>query len=101
MRQMETSAFIDVAIAVGSSIVRYFATGNATPAIEGAPGWYPNNNWLTQSAPQGRTITADDLSAGSVRFVVVSRATGAGSGKLYASSDFPFYWQAINYGPVT
>ncbi|MEV8439144.1 hypothetical protein AB0425_17355 [Actinosynnema sp. NPDC051121] len=99
MRTNTENLFLDVAVVVGSTVVRYLATDTNTPAVEGDPGWYPGapgTHYPTQSGPRSFDVTADDLDAGQVRFVVVVKSGGAGT--VYASTDFPFYWQARNWG---
>ncbi|MDF2969378.1 MAG: hypothetical protein K0Q93_3156 [Nocardioidaceae bacterium] len=101
MRNNTETGFLDVAVVSGASIVRYLATGTSSPAVEGDPGWYPTGPaapFPNQAAPRGFTVAEGDLNSGVVTFAVVAKATGAGT--LYASSDFPFYWQAKNHGPV-
>lgn len=101
MRNNTETGFLDIAVLAGGSIVRYLATGTNSPAVEGDPGWYPTGPaapFPNQAAPRGFTVTAGDLNAGNVTFAVVAKAAGAGT--LYASADFPFYWQAKNHGPV-
>lgn len=101
MRQAETSAFIDIGALVGSSIVRYLATGTASAATEGSPAWYPNSLYVPQSGPAGFQVQPGDLDGGAVRFAIVHKSTGSGNGKLFASTDYPFYWCATNHGPST
>lgn len=101
MRNNTETGFLDVAVVSGATIVRYLATGSASPAVEGDPGWYPTGPaapFPNQAAPRGFTVTSGDLNGGNVTFAVVVKAAGAGT--LYASTDFPFYWQAKNHGPV-
>jgi hypothetical protein len=101
MRNNTETGFLDIAVISGAAIVRYLATGSSTPAVEGDPGWYPTGPaapFPNQAAPRGFTVTSGDLNAGNVTFAVVAKAAGAGV--LYASADFPFYWQAKNHGPV-
>ncbi len=99
MRSDTNTAFVDIAVVTGgvsNTIQRFLATGTGTPGFEGDPGWYPNNNFSTQSSPRGFVVTSNDLDTGAVRFVVAVRA--GGSGTLYSSSNYPFYWRAINLG---
>lgn len=101
MRTNTESAFLDAAVIVGSTIVRYLGTGGASPGIEGDPGWYPGapgTHYPAQNGPRGFTVTAPDLDGSNVRFVIACR--GAGAGQLYASTSFPFYWRALNRGVV-
>lgn len=101
MRNNTETGFLDIAVVSGSTIVRYLATGTSSPAVEGDPGWYPTGPsapFPNQAAPRGFAVTEADLNAGNVTFAVVVKAAGAGT--LYASSDFPWYWQAKNHGPV-
>ncbi len=99
MRTATSSADLDIAVVVGSSIVRFLATGTATPGFEGDPGWYPQSgSFAVQSAPRGFVVASGDLDTGNVRFVVAVKATG--SGTLFSSSNYPFYWLAKNLGVV-
>lgn len=100
MRSDASNAFADIAVQVGGSLVRYLGTGTASPLVEGDPGWYadPSAEYPTQTTPRGFTVEAGDLDGSNVVFVVAVKA--AGSGVLYASTDFPFYWCAKNFGSV-
>lgn len=99
MRTATSSADLDVAVVVGASIVRYLATGTATPGFEGDPGWYPQSgSFAVQSAPRGFVVASGDLDGGNVRFVVAVKA--AGTGTLFSSTNYPFYWLAKNLGVV-
>lgn len=99
MRSATSTAFLDIAVAVGSTLARYMATGTATPAPEGDPGWYIDGGFPPQSAGRGFTVTADDLDGGQVRFVVAVKAQGTGT--LHASVSYPFHWRTMNFGSVT
>lgn len=92
MRNDVTSAQVDIGVQVGTSIVRYMSTGTNTPAFEGDTSWYPNNTFRTQSAPAGFVVTSGDLDGTQIRFVLANKS--AGSGTLYASSSYPFWWVA-------
>jgi hypothetical protein len=92
------NVMLDAAVRVGSSNVRYLSTGSATPPTEGDPGWYSATNIVGRAGARGFTVVSGDLDAGNVRFVVAVKANGTGI--LYASTDYPFYWRATNFGPV-
>jgi hypothetical protein len=94
LRSHVTNAFLDLAIIVGSSLVRHLSSGTATPAVEGNPGWYGDSGFPVINGPQGLLVASGDLDGGSVRFVVAVKAAGAGT--LFASTNYPFYWQAKN-----
>lgn len=97
MRSDTASAFLDIAVIKGTTLVRFLATGTSTPGFEGDPGWYTNSNSFNgQSASRGFVVTSNDLDGGNVRFVVATKAAGAGT--LYSSTNYPFYWRAINLG---
>jgi hypothetical protein len=96
MRSNTSTAFLDIAVIKGASLVRFLSSGGATPGVEGDPGFYFSNNFTGQSAPRGFVVTSNDLDTGSVRFVVAVKATG--SGTLYSSTNYPFYWSAKNLG---
>jgi hypothetical protein len=99
LRKGTANAFLDIGVLVGSSIVRFLASGTSTPGFEGDPGWYtPSAGLVGRAAPRGFTVASDDRDSGNVRFVVAVKADATGI--LYASSNYPFYWRATNYGPV-
>lgn len=100
MSQSSNATHYDIAVkTAGSGIVRYLATGTATPATEGDPGWYPNaiSTFLPHPSPKGFTVASSDIDGGNVRFVLVTKSNA--TGLLYAEAAYPFYWQARNYGP--
>lgn len=99
MRSAVSTAWLDVAVLVGGAPVRYLATGTNTPAPEGDPGFYTDGGYINQSAERAFTVVAGDLDDGKVVFAVMAKTT-ANAGSLYASTTYPFYWQAKNYGPV-
>lgn len=93
------NSWLDCAIVVGSSIVRYLASGDGTPGLEGDPGWYvPAGGIIGRGSPRGFTVASGDLDTGNVRVVIAVKSNG--SGILYASTNYPFYWQVKNYGSV-
>lgn len=92
-------SFLDLAVIVGSSIVRYMASGTSTPAAEGAPAYYLQpGTFRTASGDKGFTVEAGHLDGGNVRFVLAAKSDGTGT--VYASTDYPFYWRVKNYGPA-
>lgn len=96
MRSNTSSAFLDIAVIVGTTLVRYLSSGTATPGIEGDPGFYFSNGFTGQSAGRGFIAGVGDIDTGTVRFVVAVKAQGAGT--LYSSTSYPFYWAAKNLG---
>lgn len=98
MRSATASASMDIAVVVSGSAVIYLGSGTSTPLTEGDPGWYPQNNFSRLTGPIGFTVESGHLSSGNIIFAVVQKNTGGGT--LYASNDYPFYWQAKNYGSV-
>lgn len=98
MKSDTSSAFLDVGIVVGTSIVRFLGSGTATGLVEGDPGWYPVTGFRPHAGVRGFVVEAGDLDAGNIRFSVVNKT--AGSGTLYASNDYPFYWHVKNLGQV-
>ena len=92
------AAAVDVAVVVGSSQVRYLATGTATPAGDGDTGWYASGGtFFLHGGTRGFTVTSGDLDGGNVRFCLVFKSTGTGA--INASTGDTFYWQAKNLGP--
>lgn len=93
------NSWLDTAVVVGSTLKRFLSSGGATPALEGDPGWYvPQASIIGRGGTRRFTVAAGDLDSGVVRFVVAVKSNGTGI--LYSSADYPFYWQATNYGVV-
>ncbi|NUR80776.1 MAG: collagen-like protein [Dermatophilaceae bacterium] len=96
-----TSAYVDFAIKMGTGPFTYpwhASSGTTTPAVEGMPGWY-QAGYRTRSAARGLYVDASHISAGGVvRFVLANKS--AGSGTIFASSNYPFWWRLRNLGPV-
>jgi hypothetical protein len=90
--------FVDVAVVTGAgpTAQRYMATGTSSAASEGNPGWYGPAGFALSNNPQGFTVEAGDLDTGTVRLRMALK-TNAASGTLYASTTYPFYWQAKNF----
>ncbi|WP_367137915.1 hypothetical protein [Saccharothrix sp. HUAS TT1] len=101
MRSDASNAFLDLAVIVGSQLVRYLSTGTSTPLVEGDPAWYadPSAEYPNLTTPRGFVVESSDLDSGQVRFVVAAKANGLGT--MYASTDFPFYMCAKNFGVVS
>lgn len=98
MKSNTSSAFLDIGVVVGSTIARFLGSGTSTGLIEGDPGWYPVTGFTPHSGVRGFVVEAGDLDNGNVRFSVVNKTSG--SGTLYASNDYPFYWHVKNTGQV-
>jgi hypothetical protein len=96
MRSQTAGAWLDVAVIVGTTIVRYMSTMTSSPSLEGDPGWYPAVNFQNSTALRGFTVTANDLDGDEVRFMMV--ANSGGGGTLFSSTDYPFHWRAQNSG---
>lgn len=94
------SAFIDLAVIVGGSLVRFMATDTSTPGVEGAPAFYPQPSTFRHYGPVFDFVVASgDLSGGNVTVGFATK--GNGTGTLYASTDYPLRWRAVNYGSVS
>lgn len=100
MCQSATGTHYDIAVIKETTLVRFLATGSATPAIEGDPGWYPNSivTYEPHSGPRGFVAASSDIDSGNVRIVMAIKSSG--TGQLYAETNYPFYWQVKNYGSV-
>lgn len=96
MKSDTSSLFLDIGVQVGASVVRWMGSKTAVPLAEGDPGWYPVTGFRPHAAPRWFTVTADDLDAGVVRFVVGNKSAGAGT--VYASAAYPFEWSVMNIG---
>lgn len=99
MRNNNASAVLDAAVIVGSDIRRFGASNSSTPALEGNPAWYHTNTFTSHSGGFDFKVTANDLDGSNVRFVVVCKSNGTGT--LFSSTNYPFRWRALNYGPIT
>ncbi len=93
------AGFLDVAVIVGSSLVRYGGSGTGVAAIEGNPGWYPASGFSPGAGAMGFIVTEDDLDDGEVRFVLACKSNG--TGRLYADDSYPFRWRAVNLRTVS
>ena len=99
---ISSTADLDFGVLVGSSIVRYSSSGGGSPAAagEGDPSLYISPaTFRTSGHVFGFTVAAGDLdtvnSVKVVRFAVLYK-TAAAAGTVYASSNYPFKWRAIN-----
>lgn len=100
-RDTSGNSWLDGAVTTtAGGLVRFLASGDVTPGLEGDPGWYvPQVGIIGRSAPRGFFVEASDLDSGNVRFVVAVKSNG--TGVMYASANYPFYWRAVNHGPVS
>jgi hypothetical protein len=92
LRSSVATGWLDVAVVTGATptVARYLATRTSTPPAEGDPSFYPASAFITSSGPRGFFVEAGDLDSGQVRLRVAVDADG--SGTLYASTTYPFYW---------
>lgn len=91
--------YLDLAVMVGGSAVRYASNNTATPAAEGLPGLYRDiSSFLVAGVGFGLTVQAGDLSAGTVSIVIATNGTGGGT--IYASPTYPLTWRLLNHGPA-
>jgi len=94
---------IDVGVVVGSTIVRYLATGTGSPAHDGDMGWYTGSgagsSFFSRGGVRGFTTTSGDLDGGNVRFCLIS--SGSGTSQILATVGDPYYWQVTNLGVVS
>lgn len=94
------ASFLDMAVSVAGTFVRYSSSGTDTPATEGDPGLYADPAFVSMSPTFDLVVTSGDLSAGTLTFALVY--SGAGTTMVvHASETYPFRWHAINYGPPT
>jgi hypothetical protein len=100
MRALGASSFLDPAVIVSGSPVRYSSTGGGTPALEGNPETYPNpGEFLGMSTIFEFVAQAGDISGGNITLGFGVKANGTGT--LYASASYPLRLRAINYGAVS
>lgn len=91
---------LDLAVKVGVNFVRYASTGTGTPATEGDPALYGDGTFVHSNSIFDFVVTADDLSSGTLTFAVVYKGTGTTT-VVYASTDYPWRWRCLNFGPPT
>jgi hypothetical protein len=87
---------LDVAVLAGGSLVRFMASGGASPGFDGDPGWQNVSGFLGRSSPHGFVVASGDLTGSNVVLCVAVNADGTGT--IDASSDYPFFWQVKNFG---
>lgn len=92
--------FIDWAVVVGTSAVRYSSTGTGTPATQGDPAYYPDSGFFKGTGPFAFKVVSGDLDSGSVRFTIAHIGV-PGGGTLYSSTDYPLRLRAVNFHAVT
>jgi hypothetical protein len=93
--------FLDTAVMVGGSPVRFASTGNGTPAIQGDPTAYRDVTGavIRGMGPFTFVAEAGDISGGNVTFGLVH--TGAGTtSTVFAGTNYPFRYQSQNFGPA-
>ncbi len=90
--------FIDMAVLVGGTIVRCLSSGTATPATEGAPGFYGDQSFDRTPPVFEFEVESGDRSGGNVTVQLITK--GSGGGSIFASADYPLRWRAMNYGPA-
>ena len=90
--------FFEMVVLVGGSIVRYSSTGTGTPstANEGDPSLYPMSGVTIKATTAQWSFTTDsgDISGGNVTMALAFK--GSGSGKVFASTNYPFRWSVRN-----
>ena len=99
MRTLGASSFLDPAVLVSGSPVRYSSTGTGTPALEGNPETYPNpGEFLGMTTIFEFEAESGDISGGNITIGFGVKANGTGT--LYQSTDYPLRLRVTNYGPV-
>jgi hypothetical protein len=99
MRNNNASAVLDVAVIVGTELRRFGANNSGSPALEGNPAFYHTNTFTGHSGGFDFKVVANDLDGGNIRFVMACKSNGTGT--LFSSTNYPFRWRALNYGPIT
>jgi len=95
-----SGTFFDWVVIVSAAIVRSMSTHTNTPAVEGSPAFYIQPSTYRHYGPAFEFVVASgDLSGGNVTVGWAHKGTGTGT--LFASSNYPFRWRAINYGPIS
>lgn len=89
--------FYDPVVVVSSAIARAASTNTATPATEGDPSLYPDQDVRFRGATSvwSFTVQAGDLEGGNVTFGLAHKGATGGS-VIKASASYPFRWMARN-----
>lgn len=83
---------------VGPTIATYQATGFTTsPGFDGEPSWYFDNLFCIRGGEVCFVASSTHIENGLIRFRIAVKTSGA-TGTFYASSNYPFKWNAKNYG---
>jgi hypothetical protein len=98
MWQPVGSDYLDLAVVVGTSMVRFSSTGGASPALQGDPALYSASSFVKMNGSFGFTVTSGDLDGGNVRFTVAH--LGPANGVLYANTNYPLRLKATNLHTV-
>lgn len=92
--------FLDLAVVVSAAAARYMVSDTNSPGAEGNPSFYPQPGTYRTYGPTFEFVAqAGDISGGNV--TVAFWTKGAGTGTLYAHTDYPLKWRAVNYGAIT
>lgn len=95
-----SGTFFDWAVIVSSAPVRCMSTQTSTPAIEGSPAFYIQPSTYRGFGPVFEFVAASgDISGGNITVGWVHKGTATGT--LFASTNYPYRWRAINYGAVS
>jgi hypothetical protein len=90
--------FFDLVVLVAGAIVRYGSTGTSSPTVagEGDPSMYPVNGatLIRTTSIYSLAVASGDLSGGTVTFGLAFK--GSGSGKVFASTNYPLRWRVRN-----
>jgi hypothetical protein len=90
----QAACLFDLAvIGAGATIVRVASSGDATTTAEGDPALYPSTNVRFRGSETGMDFVAEagDISGGNVTFGFIHKG---GTGKVYASPEYPLRWSA-------
>lgn len=97
------SSELDIVVVDGSdNIVRASSSGSTAHGFEGDPSIAPTSSdasFRHPGLPFSFVATAGDIASGLVTFKFATRRNGGVAGTLYASSNYPLYWEAWNFGP--
>jgi hypothetical protein len=92
----DANTHFDLGIVVGTTIVRFSASGTGTPAAEGDPGSYSNGvDFKPHASAWEFEVDQTDLDGEQLRVCVVYKG---GSGIFYAENDYQFRWSLKNEG---
>lgn len=98
----QASSLLDIVVVDGvDAVVRTSSRGDTNHGFEGDPTWAAGGDQAFRGVGLSMSFVAQagDIAGGNVTWKFQTRRAGGTAGTLYASTNYPLYWEAWNYGP--